>query len=276
MRGKLVLVVVASGVMAIGVAAGALAQTQPYAYDCFRQASASGCGGSRIVFDVGGTVTPKALPEHGLAPIGLEVEGSIANEDGSHPPALREAALLFDKNATIDAEGLPACSFRQLATRDTKAARQLCHDAIVGNGTALIGFASPESVPAQVPLTLFNGGVADGVTTLFIHGGIAPPWTAPIITAAKIKKTQKGRYGLEAIWRMPPILEGTGSVLEFAFEIGRDFEVDDEQHSYIQARCIDGRLQGNIVKAIFRNEIGPHITTSLSGTMIRPCRQRSP
>lgn len=110
------------------------------------------------------------------------------------------------------------------------------------------------------------------MTRLFIHGTIALPEPVPVVATVKIKKTQRGRYGLTSIARIPQLLEGSGSLLAFRVRIERRFEHRGEKHGYLTARCFDGKLSAKMIKAVFRHEGDGHRTiTVLSGTVIRPC-----
>ena len=71
--------------------------------------------------------------------------------------------------------------------------------------------------------------------------------------------------------KLPAILDGNGSVLDFAFKIERRFEGGGETRSYLAARCRDGRLQTS-VEAVFSKEAAPALSgPTMTGTVIRPC-----
>jgi hypothetical protein len=269
MRRNLALTLVSGVALAVGLAASATAQH--YSFCPFRSSALVSSCPPRLLFDIDGAVIPKGLPKRKLAPVALEIRGKISTDDGSHPSALREATIDLDKNGAIDAKGLPVCALRQLETRSTGAARRLCREAIVGSGVAHIGVEAPEQASIRAPLTLFNGGVKDGVTRLFIHGTIAMPNPAPIVTTVKIVKIQKGRYGLQSVLKVPRILDGSGSLLDFSFKIKRRFEYKGTKRSYVMARCFDGRLQAQFPSATFNDETGSGAKTTLTGTVIRPC-----
>lgn len=76
------------------------------------------------------------------------------------------------------------------------------------------------------------------------------------------------------IWRLPPILEGDGSLLDFRFKVERRFMGKGEEHSYLAARCPNGDLQASVPKILFRNEArtpGVAATTVLKGLISAPC-----
>lgn len=255
------LIALVAAVALIAGVASVSASVERYAYCPFR-ASIDYCSFPPLAFKVDGVAKPKALPKREMSPIAVEVRGTVVRSNATHPPALREAIIDLDKNTEIDAASLPACGFRRLAGRSTATVRTACRDAIVGKGMAQIGFATSEGQPVEAPLTLVNGGIAGGLTKLFIHGEIATSPPVPLVATVKIEKARKGRYGVSTQWRIPRILEGSGSLLKFNFELER---------GYVRARCTDGKLQTNIVKALFRNEAGPQTVTIMKGTVIKSC-----
>ena len=91
----------------------------------------------------------------------------------------------------------------------------------------------------------------------------------------KLSKIHEGRYGLRTVAKIPPIAEGSGSLLDFSLKIKRLFTYKGAQ-SYAMARCLDGHLDANIKSAIFRNEAeapGVAAQTTLKGTVIRSCAE---
>ncbi|HEY1853832.1 MAG TPA: hypothetical protein VGG40_04530, partial [Solirubrobacterales bacterium] len=91
-----------------------------------------------IELTANGGFTPKALSKTKMEPIALRVEGKIKTVDGTHPPALKEVIIEGDKNAAVNAKGIPTCSSGQLQSRDTKAAEAACGPAIIGTGQTTV------------------------------------------------------------------------------------------------------------------------------------------
>ena len=250
-------------VLAVAAACTAVATAK---WDVFR------AGNVILKFD-GGTL-PNALPRHKPAPIGVFGKIQIATSDGSHPPSFRGGTFEVDRNADIEARGLPTCSGRQLEARDSKSARRVCGDAIVGSGQGTVEIEFPEQQPILVksPLTFFNGGVTGKTTTLFVHAFITVPTPAAIVTTVKMTEIDAGRYGLRVVSTIPVIAGGSGSVLAASFTVKRLFTYQGEKRSYVTARCPDGRLMFRIVKTDFKVEaIGLPSAPSLSGALVRPC-----
>lgn len=259
------------GVLLIVVCAASGALVHPYTTTCLRSSLlGNGCGPGRLEFDVSGSIAPKKLPRNELAPVTLEVHGKVGNEYGGHPGALREAMVNVDEGVAIHVEGLPSCALRKLENRDVAAAREACSDAIVGRGVAHVGFASSEGT-ARTALTVFNGGASDGLTRLYIHSAIAVPDATPLVGIVKIRTRSSG---LETTLKLPPILEGDGSVLDFRFTVGRRFVAHGTKQSYVSGSCSDGDIRVSLPRVLFRNEArapGEATQTMLSGDLAVPC-----
>jgi hypothetical protein len=225
---------------------------------------------SRLVFDLGATVTPKRLPQHTLAPVGVKMEAGVHREDGSHPSALREATVDIDKDLTIDATGLPICASRQLKGHNTEVARRVCRSAIVGRGLAHVAIGSSEQQPIPLATTLFNGGVRDGTTTVFIHAFADVPTLASVVGTVKLRSIHGG---LEAVVRVPRIAAGSGSLLDFSFQMKRLFRDNGEMRSYLMAKCPDDVFKVK-ASALLKNEArtpGVAATTAPKGSLSVPC-----
>jgi hypothetical protein len=227
--------------------------------------TAIGCPPS-LMFN--GDFKPKKLPKSEMAPVAVNIQGKISTADGTHPPALREVTIDFDKNGTVDVTGLPSCRRSQLERRGTKAARRICRQSIVGTGIAHVGIEASEQGPIPLPLTLFNGGVEGGTTTLFIHTSIPAPTPTPIVAAVKLRKHHGGRYGLRAVSTIPPIADGSGSVLDYSFTIERLFEHKGTRQRYAIARCFDDRLSARM-RSVFSEG------TEVVGTVVRACTPKA-
>jgi hypothetical protein len=229
-----------------------------------------------LILKVDGQISPRALPRHEFAPSSFRSRGQIATSDGTHPPAVREAVVYVDKNGTLDARGLPVCKPGQLEAQDTKAARRICGDAIVGTGSGAAEIAFPEQEPIVVksPLTLFNGGVKGGTTTFFIHAFITVPVPAAIVTSFKFTRVKAGRYGMRGVAKIPLIAGSSGSVTAFDFTVKRNYTYKGERKSYNLAKCPDGVLHAKGT-GVFKDEVRDGVNdgkrTTLSASLSFPC-----
>ena len=212
-------------------------------------------GNLEVEYD--GGFSPQALPKNKLTPISFFLWSKIRTVDGKHPPAIKEFRLEGDKNVEVDVEGVPTCTSGKLQAQTSSAARKVCGSAIVGEGTTEVEVQFPEQPPIDVQsdLIAFNGGFKGGVTTLFVHAFLTAPVTAAIVTTVKIKNVKKGRYGTEAIGKIPKIAGGSGSPTYFKLKFNKGF---------LMAKCPDGRLQAHGT-GVFDDG------TKASATVIRPC-----
>jgi hypothetical protein len=186
-----------------------------------------------------GGLTPKAISKTKLTPVSLNVSGKIRTTDGSHPSAMKEFILEADKNTAVEVKGLPTCTAAKLQSQDTAHAEAICRSSIIGSGRATAEIAFPEqpSIPAHTKIVAFNGGVAGGTTTFFIHAYLTVPTPAAIVSTVKITKIHNGRYGIKSVTTIPKIAGGSGSVTDFNLTINKK--------GVLLAKCPDGKIQAH-------------------------------
>jgi hypothetical protein len=229
-----------------------------------------------LVFKVDGKVLPGTFPRDEFAPASFRARGQVATSDGTHPPALREGVVYIDRNGTFDARGLPVCKAPELEARDTKAAKRACGDAIIGEGQGSAEIAFPEQRPivGDSPITIFNGGVAGGTTTLFLHAFITVPAPAAIVTSFKFTRVNAGRYGMRGVAKIPVIAGGSGSVTAFDFKIKRLYGHKGKRKSFDLTKCPDGVIKAKGT-GVFVDEVVDGIDdgkrTTLSASLAFPC-----
>jgi hypothetical protein len=208
--------------------------------------------GNLFIRDNGG-ISPSRLPKRTPVPISGHIDAQIGTVDGSHPPAVENVVVDFDKTIHVNAKGLPVCKEKQLVARSTVTAEKACPDAIVGSGKGEVEVAFPEQAPfsATGPITLFNGGVHGGTTLLLIHTYVSVPAPTAVIVPVKISQIHRGRYGLHTEAKIPAIAGGAGSVTKFTLQIGRKFTYKGKKESYLTATCPTGSYytQGHVLFA---------------------------
>ena len=217
-----------------------------------------------------GGFKPIKLPKSKPAPIHLNVRGTVNTTDGSRPPALRKAIFKIDKNAAIDAKGLPVCAIGKIVATDTATALRVCRTARVGEGEmeSEVAFSNQPPFIVKSHVVAFNGGVRHSKATILIHAFVEGPVPAVSVTVAKVSKIHHGRYGAKLVVTFPAVSGGAGSLRKFAFTFFRMFTYKGKRQGYAQAECPDGKLK-TLWKAKFAG--GSH----LAGSFARPCTPRS-
>lgn len=229
-----------------------------------------------LVLKIEGKLSPRAYPRDEFAPASFRTRGQIATADGNHPPALREAVVYIDKNGKFDAEGLPACKGSQLVARDTKAAKRACGEAIIGTGVGSAEIAFPEQRPIDVtsPITIFNGGVKGGTTTMLLHAFITVPTPAAIVSTFKFTRVNAGRYGMRGVAAIPVIAGGSGSITDFDFQVKRHYTYRGERKSFDLTKCPTGVIWAK-GSGTFKDEVRDGVEdgeeTVLSASLSFPC-----
>lgn len=268
---------VTGAMLAINATAMASVSRTPYVSTCLRSAIAQSgtCGFPGLSADFGGAVVPKQLPKRELAPIALRLWGKVSTTDGTHPSALREATIDFDRNLVISAKGLPVCGPHPSLDMLIPEAPKDCRNSIIGGGKADFELAFPEAplIRNQSKLIVYNAGVKGGVMTLYAVAVIEMPAPRTISIQIELERIHNGRTGLRAVAKIPVIAGGSGSLLDFNLKIKRLFDYKGSQRSYVMARCLRHQL-GAEIKALFENEAqtpGVPSSTVIEGRVAIPC-----
>jgi hypothetical protein len=218
-----------------------------------------------LIITVDGAISPKKLPKKEAAPITLKLSGSIATNDGTHPPALKTLDLEFDKHGSLNTKGLPTCTVGKLQSTLTAQAKAICGDSLVGTGTVSAQIAFPEQAPfgASGPLLIFNGVPKGAKQVLIFHVHANVPAPTTFVTTALISK-QGGKYGTRAEVAIPTITGGQGSLTSFNATLHRTYTYKGTKQSLLLASCPTGSLYAH---GVFGFVDG----TRASGDVVRPC-----
>jgi len=222
-----------------------------------------------LVLNFGGGFAPKKLPRTHDAPIKFWGWGSIATADGSQPPALKRLIIEYDKHGHVETRGLPRCTVRKLENTIVRQARRRCPGAIVGAGLgkATVKFPDQARIPISSPITIFNGPRIKRQPSVIAHAYTTVPAPTTFVVPIRIQRIRKGRYGYRVDAKIPAIAGGYGSPTFGRIKIGRTWNFRGRKLSYVNARCVGGRLQAR-GQALFRDG------TSLRGSIFRPCQVR--
>jgi hypothetical protein len=197
-----------------------------------------------LEISIEGKIAPTKLPKAKPAPISLEVSGSVATADHSHPPALKTLALQFDKHGHIDTKGLPTCTTGKLQSTLTAQAKKACGPALIGSGRAGAEIAFPEQAPfnASGPLLIFNGKPKGGKPVLIFHVHANVPAPTTFVTSGTISPSH-GKYGTSTLIAIPTIVGGQGSLTSFEAKIPkRTWTYKGKKQSLLTASCPSGSL----------------------------------
>jgi len=222
-----------------------------------------------LIIDGEGGFAPTALPRNVDAPIKIYGSGKISTADGELPPVLETIQFEFDKHGSVDTTGLPKCSAAKLQATTVPQARKLCPGAIVGTGFghAVVKFPEQAPIPANSPITLFNGPEIGGDPSVFAHAYTTVPAPVTFVIPVRIETISNGRYGYRVNAKIPKLAGGAGIPISGSIKVDRKWTYKGKQHSFVNARCPDGRLQA-------KGEFGFKDGTKLRGTFLRPCQVR--
>jgi hypothetical protein len=224
-----------------------------------------------LILDAEGGFAPQALPKYKDAPITLHGSGKLSTVSGELPPIVDTLTIEFDRHGHLETQGLAVCTAGQLQSTTPAAARRRCAGAIVGEGrgNAVVQFPEQAPIPISSPITIFNGPKKGGNDTVFAHAYTTVPVAATYVIPVVIEKINHGVFGYRTEAKIPKIAGGAGHPISGSLKIGRDWTFKGKKHSYVSARCENGRLQAR-VKVSFKDEGAG--STLLSGRFLRICK----
>jgi hypothetical protein len=220
-----------------------------------------------LIIEGRGGFRPETLPMHHDAPILIYGGGKLSTKSGEVPPILETLTFEFDRHGSVDTTGLEVCTAGKLQATTVPAARKACPNAIVGEGrgSAIVTFPEQGPIPVSSPITLFNGPKKHGDDTVLAHAYTTVPIATTFIVPVVIEKIHKGVYGYRTEAKIPKIAGGYGHPISGNIKIQRKWTFKGKKHSYVNARCENGRLQA-------RGEFSFKDGTFLKGTFFRPCK----
>jgi hypothetical protein len=224
--------------------------------------------GDLLIIGDGG-FSPKTLPKNRDAPITIHGGGRITTVSGALPPVIKAITFEYDRHGSLQTAGLPVCTGGKLEASTVPDARRRCPGSIVGkgSGSGVVVFPEQPPIPVSSPITIFNGPKKHGNHTVFAHFYTTVPAPTAFVIPIEIQRIHKGGYGYRTEAKIPPIAGGNGIPLSGHIKIGRRWTYRGKRHSYINARCANGRLQA-------RGDFTFKDGTRLKGTFIKPCKVR--
>jgi hypothetical protein len=198
-----------------------------------------------LILDAEGGFTPTALPKRHDAPITIYGRGKVSTVSGELPPVVKTIEIEFDRHGHVDTTGLPVCQPGQLQSTTVSAARSRCPGSIVGKGFghAVVTFPEQRPIPVSSPLTLFNGPRKHGNPTVLAHAYTTVPVPTTFVVPIEIERIDNGVYGYRTSAEIPKIAGGAGHPISGNLTVSRHWTYKGARHSYVNARCENGRLQ---------------------------------
>lgn len=210
---------------------------------------------------------PHSLPRTRPAPVRIEIQGSIATTDGSHPPALRWLEVELNRHGQLATGGLPVCSAPLLQSTTSEQALARCGDARVGRGEFHAVVALGGDVPTSGKILAFNSRLG-GKPALLLHFSADVPTRFTLVVPLRIARRSKGEFGTLLRTRVPKLAGGLGSITQIDLKIGRRYSSGGKSRSYVSAACgappETNIAPFNFARARFRFEGHPEVRSTLT------------
>jgi DNA-binding beta-propeller fold protein YncE len=191
--------------------------------------------GVRVRFD--GELTPRALPRHGMAPVGIAVDAEIGATGATAPPQLRKIAIAINRNGRFDTKGLPVCRLHDIQPSTTANALAACRHSLVGEGHFSANVKLPEQSPfPSVGKVLAFNGRLHGKPAILAHiYGTQPAPTSTVLPF--LINDSRGTYGTVLEASLPRATGDWGYVTGLKMNLRRHFAYRGKGRSYLSAGC---------------------------------------
>lgn len=188
-----------------------------------------------LILSLRGKLSPLTLPRDHVAPVAVELEGSLSTADGSPLPRVTRLEFGLPQQAALSAEGLATCPRRKLTATSSTDALAACRAALVGRGRVDLTVQIPEQDPFAVHTSLlaFNARV-DGKPAVLLHAFASRPPLAVVLPFSL--KRGSGRFATRLTAKLP-VLGEWARVAEFRMVLFRRYVYHGRRHSYLSASC---------------------------------------
>lgn len=235
---------------------------------------------------VRGGIDPKRLPKDRDAPISIHGGFWFTTTGVGQTPPLREFDFELDRHISLATRGLPACRFGGRNIRGGAPIQRVCHDSIVGKGSATVLIAFPESPPLLVKsnATVFYGrmrrpmredtrasveAAKATVPALFTIFDLPIPVPTTVVIPVTAHRLDKDIYGYRVEGKIPVVAGGSGSLLSLRLRIGKRWTYKGRRYSLLSARCpVPSRRLLMRSSFLFADE------ETLAATLLEPCKVR--
>jgi hypothetical protein len=230
-------------------------------------------GNLRLIFN--GGFKPHALPRTRLAPLNVNLEGSIRTVDGSRPPQLHRITIAINRHGHLSTRGLPTCEAGQLQATTTEEALARCGPATIGHGrfAANVDFPNRPPLPVEGKMVAFNARIA-GRAAVLMHIYGSKPIQATFVLPFRISHQSHGTFGTVFTAVIPSIASNLGYVTDVNLSFGRRYRFAGKSMSFLSARCA---APAGFPGALFSLAQGTFAFTNgrqLTATLTRDCRVR--
>jgi len=221
-----------------------------------------------------GGISPTALPRRELAPIAIDVSGTVKTLSGERPPALRSIKIELNRGGVLDSRGLPKCHYNDLIATYPSQAMEHCGDALVGEGIYQANTAFPEQAtfPSQGHILAFNG-IYGGQEAILAHVYGTEPVPITRILVFHIHR-KSGTFGTVLAARLPESVNHYGYVIQVALKLFRRYSFHGQQRSYASATCAAPAGFSAASFSFARTSMTFDGGRRLSSTLTRSCRVR--
>ncbi len=218
-----------------------------------------------------GGINPNALPRKELAPISVQVEGTVKTLSGERPPALRQIKIELNRGGQISSHGLTVCGYNEIVAASARQAMAACGPAKVGEGVYRANTAFPEqdTFPSQGHIIAFNA-VSKGHDAILAHIYGTEPVPITRIIVFHIRRTS-GTFGTVLTGHLPISINRYGYVETISLSLFRRYDYRGETRSYISAACA---APSGFFSAFFpfaRTSMTFEDGRTLSSTLTRSC-----
>ncbi|HTT95751.1 MAG TPA: hypothetical protein VMF55_13845 [Solirubrobacterales bacterium] len=228
--------------------------------------------GIRINFQ--GSLSPKRLPRHGLAPVAVDLSARISGTHGSSPPPLRRIELAINSHGRLDPTSLPKCTMRKLQPTTDADALAACGASLIGEGTfsAKVGFTGQAPFPAAGKLLAFNGSYHGHPAVLAHVFGTKPVPTS--YTLPFLIEPSHGTFGTVLSATVEDVTGSDGYITGLSLRLGRTSVKGGAGRGYVSAGCPAPEGVPEVVFPFARATFAFEGGAVLRSTVVRSCRAR--
>lgn len=188
-----------------------------------------------LIVSLGGRLSPLTLPRERLAPVAVNLDGSLQTADGSPLPRVKRVELGLPPQGMLSTHGLPTCAQRKIHATKSADALAACRAALVGRGRVDMTVQLPTQEPFAVHARLlaFNTRVGERRAVLLHAYTPKPPFA---VVLPFFLRHRSGRFGTALIADLPALGEWA-RFAQFEMTLWRRYTYRGQRRSYLSASC---------------------------------------